>query len=382
MRKCPLSYLEVDGRYDVTALHRVHPKLTDLADLPYASEELRREARELADKLSIQGVQPKLSARLALKDQAMEIVERKGHYILKPQHLEYPAVPENEDLTMHLAAAAGIEVPVHGLLYGADDAVTYFIQRFDRGPRDRKHPQEDFAQLLGEERETKYGSSMERVASALEQFATFPSVEAVALLRLVLFNFLVGNEDHHLKNFSLLLDKAVIRLSPAYDLLKTTILVANPREEIALPLKGKKRGLTRKDLLEYFAAERLRLPAAAVEKVLRQLAEGLVVWPELLDRSFLPPELQEAYRQLVETRAPRLGFITLNLEEAERELLDRPSLKSGSGGHQSYFRQLGRQRRELRQLLTREQWKTAKERARESGGWQDAYRVLAAGTGS
>ncbi len=380
MRKCPLSYREVEGRYDLTALHRVHPKLTDLADLPYASEELRREARELADKLSIQGVQPKLSARLALKDQAMEIVERKGHYILKPQHPEYPAVPENEDLTMHLAAAAGIEVPVHGLLYGADGAVTYFIQRFDRGPRDRKHPQEDFAQLLGEERETKYGSSMERVASALEQFATFPSVDAVALLRLVLFNFLVGNEDHHLKNFSLLQDKAVIRLSPAYDLLNTTILVANPKEEIALPLKGKKRGLTRKDLLEYFAGERLRLPAAAVEKVLRQLAEGLAVWPEWIDRSFLPSELQEAYSQLVETRAPRLGFIILNLEEAQRDLLDRPSLKAVSGGHQSYFRQLGKQRRDLRQLVTREQWKTARERVRESGGWQDAYRVLDAGT--
>jgi serine/threonine-protein kinase HipA len=380
MRKCPLSYREVEGRYDLTALHRVHPKLTDLADLPYASEELRREARELADKLSIQGVQPKLSARLALKDQAMEIVERKGHYILKPQHPEYPAVPENEDLTMHLAAAAGIEVPVHGLLYGADGAVTYFIQRFDRGPRDRKHPQEDFAQLLGEERETKYGSSMERAASALEQFATFPSVDAVALLRLVLFNFLVGNEDHHLKNFSLLQDKAVIRLSPAYDLLNTTILVANPKEEIALPLKGKKRGLTRKDLLEYFAGERLRLPAAAVEKVLRQLAEGLAVWPEWIDRSFLPSELQEAYSQLVETRAPRLGFIILNLEEAQRDLLDRPSLKAVSGGHQSYFRQLGKQRRDLRQLVTREQWKTARERVRESGGWQDAYRVLDAGT--
>lgn len=380
MRKCPLSYHNVEGRYDLTALHRVHPKLTDLADLPYASEELRREARELADKLSIQGVQPKLSARLALKDQAMEVVERKGHYILKPQNPEYPAVPENEDLTMHLAAAGGIEVPVHGLLYGVDGALTYFIQRFDRGPRDQKHPQEDFAQLLGEERETKYGSSMERVASTLEQFATFPSVEAVALLRLVLFNFLVGNEDHHLKNFSLLQEKAVVRLSPAYDLLNTTILVANPREEIALPLKGKKRGLTRKDLLEYFAGERLQLPAAVVEKVLGQLAEGLAVWPELIARSFLSPELQEAYLQLVETRALRLGYTALSLEDTQRDVLERPGLTAGSGGHQSYFRQLAKQRRDRRQLLTRDQGKTARERARESGGWQDAYRVLAAGT--
>lgn len=377
MRKCPLSYREVEGRYDLTALHRVHPKLVDLADLPYASQELLREAREMADKLSIQGVQPKLSARLVLKEQAMDIVERAGQYILKPQHPEYPAVPENEDLTMHLASAAGLDVPVHGLLYGSDGALTYFIRRFDRGPRDQKHHQEDFAQLLGEERETKYRSSMEQVALALEQFVTFPSVEAISLLRLVLFNFLCGNEDHHLKNFSLLQQKAIIRLSPAYDLVNTTILVSNPREEVALPLRGKKRGLTRNDYLDYYAGERLKLPAGAVEKVLRQLGEGLAVWSELITRSFLPSRMQESYLQIVEERAARLGFITLNLSGWQGDLLNRASLMTGSSRHPAYFRQLGKQRRGLRQILTREQVKTAAGQIRGSGGWQEAYRVIA-----
>ncbi len=92
-----------------------------------------------------------------------------GRYILKPPSLDYPELPENEDLTMRVAAAAGIEVPVHGLVRGRDGSLTYFIRRFDRTGRTRL-PLEDFAQLSGASRETKYESSMEKVAAVVDRF--------------------------------------------------------------------------------------------------------------------------------------------------------------------------------------------------------------------
>ena len=116
---------------------------------------------------------------------------------------EHPFNPVRLDLTMRLAAAAGIEVPVHGLLRSIDGSFTYFIKGLDRDGRDRL-PVEDFAQLSGEGRDTKYDSSMEKVADVIDQFCTFPAIERVKLFERTLFNFLVGNEDMHLKNFSLL----------------------------------------------------------------------------------------------------------------------------------------------------------------------------------
>jgi hypothetical protein len=88
-------------------------------------------------------------------------------------------------------------------------------------------------------------------------------------------------------------------------------------------------------------------------------------------------ELREAYQKVIDLRAPRLGFTILELEARHHEILDRASLEAGSGGHQAYFRQLGRQRCELRQVVTGEQKKLAVQRARGSGGWQDAYRIVA-----
>ncbi len=236
--------------------------------------------------MSIQGVQPKLSARLNVAQEIFEVVDTGGEYILKPQS-HYVQVPENEDLTMRLAAAAHIEVPGHGLIYSKDGSLTYFIRRFDRAGRKGKIPVEDFAQLAGKTRDTKYDSSMEQVASLLDQFATFPVVEKVKLFRLTIFNFVCGNEDMHLKNFSIITREGKRELSPAYDLLNTTLVMDRVEEEIALPLDGKKRHLTRSVLVEYFGRVRLQLRESVIQEVLTEVLSPAGFYEEEIRRSFL-----------------------------------------------------------------------------------------------
>ncbi len=282
-------------------------RLNGLKDFPYSAEEQRREAVSRADKMSIQGVQPKLSAILNIAGESFEIVDSRGDYILKPQS-EFVQVPENEDLTMRLAASAGVEVPLHGLLYSKDQTLTYFIRRFDRPGHNTKLAVEDFAQLSRKERDTKYDSSMEQVASVIDEFATFPAVEKVKLFRITLFNFLVGTEDMHLKNFSLIHRESKIELSPAYDLLNSTIVLNHATEEIALPIRGNKKNLSRSLLIRYFGAERLRLSDGSIQEVLMELERAWDMWQALITNSFLSLPAQEKYRTLVTRRRQTLGF--------------------------------------------------------------------------
>ncbi len=308
MKHCPLTYEPLSGgRYAPQGLRRLSGALEDLVDFPYSAGEQLEEARMRASKLSIQGVQPKLSAVLSVKQSTFVLVDRGGRYILKPQNPNWTQVPEVEDLTMRLAGAAGIEVPLHGLIYCRDGSLTYFIRRFDRTGRG-KVAVEDFGQLAGLSRETKYRFSMERVAALLDDFCTFPLLEKFKLFRLVLFNFLNGNEDAHVKNFSLIRRDGKIELSPAYDLVNTTILLRDPTEELALPLAGKKSGLTRRDFLDDFGRERLGLTDKAVREVEETLARSRPSWEKLIDRSFLGPDLKRRYRDLVAQRWARLDF--------------------------------------------------------------------------
>jgi len=156
MNRCPITYEDCQGgRYSLGGLKKLSPRLRSLKDFPFSAEEQVREAIFRAAKMSIQGVQPKLSVRLNVKEEIFEIVDKGGHYILKPQTVHYKEVPENEDVTMRLAKQIGIDVPLHGLLYSKDGSMTYFIRRFDRAGRNKKIPVEDFAQLSGKDRETK-----------------------------------------------------------------------------------------------------------------------------------------------------------------------------------------------------------------------------------
>lgn len=308
--RCPLSYdwLPEGTLYTPAGLRRLHPRLEVLHRVPFTSIELRREAQVRMTKMSIQGVQPKVSAHLNLSKGTIEVVDRNGVFILKPAISDYPNVPENEDVTMRMAAVADLDVPAHGLIRLANDDLCYIIRRFDRYSRNRKRRQEDFAQLTGRSRDTKYNASVEQVIQSINTYCTFPVIDRMKLFRRILFSFLCGNEDAHLKNYSVLDIEGVISLSPVYDLLNTTIVLTNPVEESALPLNGKKFNFKATDFLRYLAVERLGLSRAAIDQVLHAFQEALPKWHQLLDSSFLPESIKESYHELLRDRSARLGI--------------------------------------------------------------------------
>jgi serine/threonine-protein kinase HipA len=304
MNKCPITYeLCGQNKYSLAGLKKLSSKLRHLDDLPLDSNGLRQEAMLRAAKLSVQGVQPKLSARLNIRDQTFDIVDSKAKFILKPQ-ADYPELPENEDLTMHLAEAAGFEVPLHGLIFAQDQSLVYFIQRFDRKGH-RKIATEDFAQLAGESRDTKYAYSMEKLVNLVERFCTFPVVEKSELFKRTIFNYLVGNEDMHLKNFSIISTNDIVRLSPVYDFVNSTIVLRDP-EELALPLNSKKRGITRKMFMEYFGKERLGLEQKVIDDHMQRFVRILPTCADWIDKSFLSHTYREKYKALISSRASTL----------------------------------------------------------------------------
>jgi serine/threonine-protein kinase HipA len=306
---CAITYQNIPAgdHYAPQGLKLLSPQLKKLGRLNFTLEELREEAAARAGKMSIQGVQVKLSAKLLVTAGEFKVVDRGGTYILKPAPAGYREVPENEDLTMRLAAAAGIQVPLHGLVYAKDGTRTYFIKRFDR-KKGKKFYLEDFGQLLGLAREVKYNTSMESFAKVVKQYTTFPAIECREFFLRTLFCFLTGNEDMHAKNFSLFsADNLVFRLAPAYDFLNSTIVTSGKsKEELAVPLAGKKSNLTYNHLVKYFGAERLGLDEKAIQYCFKQLQDAFPVWERMIRRSFLSEEMRKAYREIVSERRSRL----------------------------------------------------------------------------
>lgn len=304
MKRCPITYEIILDHVDYSqrGLKLLSPKLTKLAALEMTAEEQRQEAVSRAGKMSIQGVQTKLSAQLNIKEECFNIVDQYGHYILKTQSAHYPELPENEAISMTLASLMGLEVPVHGLVYSKDRSLTYFIKRFDRISHNKKLALEDFSQLLSKSREEKYRSSMEQVVEIINQYCSFPAIECIKLFKLTLFNYLIGNEDMHLKNFSIISRNQINCLSPAYDLLNTSIAMINPKEELALPLKGKKNNLTKKDFLEYFAIERLKIKQVIIDEIMHDFSVKIPHWNQLIECSFLSHKMQQKYKDLLAQR--------------------------------------------------------------------------------
>lgn len=313
MKRCPITYEQLEeGRYSTKGLKLLSPVLKKLALLDYTAEELRAEAMQRASKMSVQGIQPKLSAVLNIKAGRFEAVDKGGRYIIKPPHPIFPELPQNEDLTMRLAAIIGIEVPVHGLVYGKDGLLSYFIKRFDRKGQKDKIAVEDFAQLAGLSRDTKYNYSMEKLVKLIDETCTFPVIEKVRLFKRVLFNYLVGNEDMHLKNYSVIIRNGKVELSPAYDFLNSSIVLSGDIEEIALPLKGKKSKFNREILIDYFGVEHCGLTNKVIEKTLESFRLALPSWFKLIDSSFLSNEMKDKYKDLLQHRVSIVGLLIFN----------------------------------------------------------------------
>lgn len=300
MNRCPITYeLCGNNKYSEKGLRMIAPKLTNLNDLPYTAAELRQEAANRAKKLSIQGVQPKLSAAISVVEQEFKIVDQFGTYIIKPQNDLFPELPQNEDVTMKMAKAFGLDVPFHGMLYAKDGSLSYFIKRFDRYGKGKKIATEDFAQLTGNTRDTKYRFTMEKLVPVIDEFCSFPAIEKADFFKRVLFCYVTGNEDMHLKNFSLITKNGKTTLTPIYDFLNSSIVIKNPEEEIALTLKGKKSNLKATDFIDYYAKERLQLNEKTVVTIQEQMENAIPKWKELLEISFLSDEMKEKYLELL-----------------------------------------------------------------------------------
>ena len=305
--RCPITYQQVDsGKYSIVGLHSLSSKLNSLNDIPLSLSEIHQEYLSRAGKMSIQGVQPKLSMKLNIKENQFEIVDIKGKFILKPPNELYPELPQNEDLSMKMAKICNIEVPWHGLIYSKDNILNYAIRRFDRKGHNNKLALEDFAQLSNATRNTKYNSSMEQIVSIIDEFCAFPILEKIKLFRRILFNFLIGNEDMHLKNFSLITRNRKVELSPAYDLLNTTIALPNLIEEIALPIGGKKNKINHHDVIDYLGKERMKIPSKKIEEEIERIFSCYLEWEKLIEISFLSETMKEKYNILVQDRKKRI----------------------------------------------------------------------------
>ena len=275
--------------------------------LEYRHEDLDRLAEQvIRAQTSLTGVQPKLSLNLNKHEgpSRLTIVGLWGDFIFKPQTDSYPQLPENEDLTMHLAEVAKISVVPHSLIRLADGKLGYITKRIDRTKKGEKIDMEDMCQLTLHPTEYKYKGSHEQIAKTIMQYCETPKLDLTNYMQLLLFCFVTGNNDMHLKNFSLYRPISSYKLSPAYDLLN--IAVANPKdnEELALTLNGRKTKLKLTDFLK--AASTMGLEENVVMKLVDSLQKALPKWMQLIHDSFLRDELKEAYELFIKQRLERL----------------------------------------------------------------------------
>jgi len=286
-------------------------------ELPYTEEDLLDLAEQsVLRSTTVTGAQTKLSVGL-LRGKGSSAPDRLtimgvwGSHILKPPTPSYPHMPELEDLSMHLASLAGLATVPHGLMRMQDGSLAYITRRIDRvgkpGAKSmKKLHMEDMCQITERQTEHKYKGSHEQIAKAIARFTTNLQFDLTFFYEQVLFSFLTGNADMHLKNFSLLKDaEGHYDLSPAYDLVPSTLLI-NETEELALTLNGRKSKLTRADFENAMRAGGLN--ERAIANLFNRFAKALPRWNDFIALGFVPEELKERYRILISERAARVGL--------------------------------------------------------------------------
>lgn len=311
MSKCLFCYKELkEGEHDFHA--RCARKFFGSATAPvmdYTQDDMDCLAEQIIrSQTTLTGVQPKLSLNLQKHEgsQRLTIVGLWGAYIFKPQTADFAELPENEDLTMHLAEITGINTAQHSLIRLADDSLGYLTRRMDRDEKGNKWAMEDFCQLTERQTEYKYRSSYEQVAKAIRKFSSVPDLDLVNFYEMVMFCWLTGNNNMHLKNFSLLeRESGNHELSPAYDLLNVAIANPSDKEELALTLNGKKSRITRNDFLE--AARKSDVSEVVIKRLVSNFEKCLPAWKQKIDESFLSDEMKDLYLKLLNDRMNRLN---------------------------------------------------------------------------
>lgn len=276
--------------------------------LNYTCEDLEKLAIQvIKDQTSLTGVQPKLSLHLNEHEssQRLTIVGLWGGFICKPQTIQFAQMPETEDLTMHLAELAKIGVVSHTLMRMADNSLCYLTKRIDRSNSGEKVAMEDMCQLTERQTEYKYKSSYERIAKAIVQYSSMPKMDVINFFEVILFSWITGNNDMHLKNFSLFEPHdGNIRLTPAYDMLNAVILNPKDDEELALTLNGKKKKLKRSDFI--ISGQTMGIEQKTIERLIGKYVKLLPEMKKLIGNSFLNDELKDKYVELITERIDRI----------------------------------------------------------------------------
>ena len=281
---------------------------------PYTEAEMLALAEAVVRQhITVTGVQPKLSLSVAPAGPAGQpgrftiVGALDGEYILKPPTARYPHLPEVEDLTMHLATLARLPTVPHGLLRLEGGALAYVTRRIDR-QKGRKLAMEDMCQLTERLTENKYDGSHEQVARAILRHSANPGLDVVNYYELVLFSFLTGNADMHLKNFSLLQTPGLgYGLAPAYDLVATVLVNPADTEELALTLNGRKKRLRQADFQQ--AARRAGIDDKVLTGMLTRFGKAKPAWHKFIGISFVPEAMQEQFHQLLDRRFVQLGLV-------------------------------------------------------------------------
>lgn len=274
----------------------------------YSLDEMEKLAQDIVDRsISVPGVQAKLSMsvdrnRKDKSNSRLTVVGALGgNYIFKPPTARFPKMPENEHVTMRIAELLGMNVVPSSLIRLKSGELGYITKRIDRD-EDTKIHMLDMFQIT--EAFDKYKGSMEKIGKAIHLYSENTLLDSLFFFEITLFSFLTGNNDMHLKNFSMIENSRGWTLAPAYDLLNVAIVLPEDEEELALTLSGKKKKLKREHF-EQFAKE-LGLTNKQIKGVFNRFEAK---WNEifaLIDASFLSNASKNKYKELMNSRFKRI----------------------------------------------------------------------------
>ncbi len=302
-KKCLYCYKELDHEGD---FHESCSKSffgTKVAPLiPYSLNQMSALAQHVVERsVTVPGVQPKLSMSLINESSGKRLTvvgALGGNYIFKPPSEDFEEMPANEHLTMRMAEIFSIRVVPSSLIRLQSGELSYITKRVDRTEKNEKIHMLDMFQIT--EAFDKYRSSMERIGKALSEYSDNPLLDKVFFFELTLFSFLTGNNDMHLKNFSMIESPSGWVLSPAYDLLNVAIANPDDDEELALTLQGKKKKLKREHFEEL--GKDLDLTSKQLDGVFKRFLKNKSKAYKLVDNSLLSTKKKSEYQSLLDKR--------------------------------------------------------------------------------
>lgn len=307
MNKCLYCYKEIKEGNDFHAeCSKAFFGTENPPKITHTLSEMSVLAKQVVERsVSVPGVQPKLSMSIFTEkntDKRLTVVGALGgNYIFKPPSTEYAEMPANEHLTMKIAELFNIDVVPHSLIRLASGELSYITKRIDRREDGTKIHMLDMFQIL--EAFDKYRGSMERIGKAIDTYAENTLLDKLRLFELTLFSYITGNNDMHLKNFSMIKTSYGWALSPAYDLLNVAIVNPDDTEELALTLAGKKKKLTKEHFVNF--ALDLGLNKKQINGVVKRFVNLESQTIQFINSSFLSELMKENYKKIV---CERLGL--------------------------------------------------------------------------